>query len=299
MSLRRRGWTWAQGAFCAAGLTIGLAAHAVGAVAPANSPPAHFRGGEVLTFELRWGRMSVAQTLLSVEGPFLWNHKKVLRYRATTHTIGWLDRVFRVRDSAESYVDAKRLSSYRLELRQHQGQYQSQKWYTFDGKKATYVRAGRPPRHYETPGDVQDALSAFYKVRARGLKPGQNFEIPVFDSKRNWRVRVRVVRQEKLESLWGPMDTYLVEPELKGDSFFRRRGRVWIWVTTDPLHVPIRLESTTVIGPFIAHLVKTQGLPSGSLRHPPRFEAKSWRPTTKIVDDKRVSPSKNFKFDTK
>lgn len=292
MRCRLRRWARPWSAFCAAALALGLSVHPAGAAGSGATP---FRGGEILTFELRWGRVPVAQTRLSIDGPFLWNHKRVLRYRAVTYTTGWLDRVFRVRDSVESHVDAKRLSSYRLEIRQRQGRYRSHKWYSFSGKKATYIRAGRPPRYYQTPGDVQDALSVFYKVRARGLKPGDDFSIPVFDSKRNWRIRVRVIRKEKLESLWGLVDTYLIEPELKSDSFFRRRGRVWLWVTTGPLHVPVRLESSTVIGPFVAHLVKTQGLPSSPLRHPPRFEAKTWRPETKIIKNKRFSPPKKLK----
>ncbi len=225
----------------------------------------------------------MGKTLLMVEGPLDWKGKRVLRFRARTESTGWLDRIYRVRDQAESLVDAAGLFSYRIELRQREGRYRSHKWYTFEGKRATYVRAGRPPRHYETPGKVQDALSAFYKVRTMDLRLSGDFEIPVFDSKKNWRVRVRVHRRERIDTLWGPIDTLVVEPELKSDSFFRRRGRVWLWVTTDPLHVPVRLESATVIGSFAAHLIGTKGLPYGPLARPPLRKPRNWRPSARIV----------------
>ena len=278
-------------------ISIFLALLFLPSAAPASSmegesaPALPFRSGETLIFKLHWMGAPVGRTSLSVEGPIAWKGKRVFRFQARTISIGWLNRVYPVNDIAESHVDARGLFSYRFELRQREGRYRSHKWYTFQGRRATYVRATRPPRHYETPGEVQDALSAFYRVRSLRLRAGEVVEVPVFDSKKNWRVKVNVLRRERLKSPWGGIATLLIKPEIKSDSFFRSRGKVRLWVTEDRLHVPVRLEGRSVLGPFAAHLIETRGLPSGPLAGPPLKMPGEVRPGSK-VRNKIVFPAK-------
>ncbi len=256
-----------------------------------GAPLLPFRSGETLIFKIHWMGTSVGRTSLSVAGPIPWKGKRVFRFQAQTLTIGWLNRVYPVNDIAESHVDARGLFSYRFELRQREGRYRSHKWYTFEGRRATYVRATRPPRYYETPGEVQDALSAFYRVRSLRLRTGETVEVPVFDSKKNWRVKVNVLRRERVKSPWGGIATLLIEPEIKSDSFFRSRGKVRLWVTEDRLHVPVRLEGRSVIGPFAAHLIETRGLPFGPLAGPPLKMSGEVRPGVRS-HNKIVFPAK-------
>ena len=129
-------------------------------------------------------------------------------------------------------------------------------------------------------------------MRSLRLRAGEVVEVPVFDSKKNWRVKVNVLRRERVKSPWGGIATLLIEPEIKSASFFRSRGKVRLWVSEDRRHVPFRLEVRSVIGPFAAHLIETRGLPSGPLAGPPLKMPGEVRPGAK-TRKKIVFPPKH------
>ncbi len=274
---------------------LALAAMAVSSRAAA-APPLPFRGGEELTFQIRWLGLPVAKARLSVEGPLAWEGRQVFRYRLRLTTLGLVHRIYPVKDTAESYADAALLFSHRIDIHQIEGySYRSHKWFLFEGPRVIYGRPGKPPTHYETPGEVLDALSAFYKIRAQAQRPGEEAEIRVFDRRKTRRVRLRVSREEWLDSLWGPVRTFLVEPEFIEDEALNRKGRAWIWVTADPSRIPVRVESRTFVGPLVAHLIETGGLASGPLARAPEKKLSLWKPSTRIVSEAGESPAQKLK----
>ncbi|MEK6710348.1 MAG: DUF3108 domain-containing protein [Nitrospinota bacterium] len=260
----------------------------------ATPPP--FRGGERLTYQIRWLGMHVLTARLEVEGPVDWKDAKALRYRLRLTSAGLLHPLYPIRDSAVSLADPETLASRRLDVHQKEGfRYRSHKWMVFGKDHVLFGRGEREPVRHEAPEGVLDALSALYKIRAQDLRPGAGTEIAVFDRKRTRLVRVQVTQAELLDSLWGPVRTLRVEPLFIGDEALNRRGRAWIWVTADAARVPVRIESRTFVGSLVAHLVETRGLDGGPLAGPPVQEISAWRPATRVVNESEWNPSEKLK----
>ena len=53
----------------------------------------------------------------------------------------------------------------------------------------------------------------------------------------------------------GAVRTLLVEPKLHGDALFASKGRLFLWVTDDAWHIPVRMESKISLGTIRANLV--------------------------------------------
>jgi len=231
-----------------------------------------------------------------VEGPVDWQGEKVFRYRLRLNSAGLLHRIYPIRDSAVSLADAESLTSRRTDIRQREGfRYRSYKWFVFGKNHVLFGRENREPTRHEAPEGVLDALTALYRIRAQALKPGTETEIAVFDRKRTRRVRVRVTQAERLDSLWGPVQTLRVEPEFIQDDSLNRKGRAWIWVTDDDARVPVRIESKTFVGSLVAHLVETGGLRGGPLAAAPKREPSAWQPVTRIVSEEADGASEKLK----
>ncbi len=266
-----------------------LAAPSSTAGAPSSGTPsseAPFRGGESLKYQLRWLGIPLASVRLSADGPINWKGKRVFRYRARLKSIGLLTRLYRVDDHAVSLADAKGLFSYRFDLRQKEGSYRAERWNIFEKTRTVYGRKKRPLRYYDVFGELSDVLSALYKARSFDLRPGQESDIYVFQGKYLYHVYFKVTGTEIIDTLWGPVRTLVIRPRIAGKSRLNDLATTWIWVTDDKLHIPVRLESRTYLGPVVSHLVESRGVPYGRLAKAPGRKLKRWKAKTIRVKDR-------------
>lgn len=261
--------------------------------APSSAAP--FRGGESLKYQLRWLGIPLASVRLSADGPIHWKGKRVFRYRARLKSIGLLTRLYRVDDNAVSLADARGLFSYRFDLRQKEGRYRAQRWNIFEKKRTVYGRKKRPPRYYGVFGELSDVLSAFYKVRSFDLRPGREADIYVFQGKYLYHVYLKITGTEVIDTLWGPVRTLVIRPRIAGKSRLNDLATTWIWVTADKLHIPVRLESRTYLGPVVTHLVESRGVLSGRLAKAPTRRLKNWKPKTMRVKERAGGAAAHIK----
>ncbi|NVN89157.1 MAG: DUF3108 domain-containing protein [Desulfuromonadales bacterium] len=107
--------------------------------------------------------------------------------------------------------------------------------------------------------DVLDILSGLYYLRNRPLQVGTTETLHIFDSNIYTSVPVEVVRREKI-FLPGfrRADTLLLHPLIKTEGIFKRAGDVFIWVTNDENHVPVRVETTIKLGKVTAELIDAE-----------------------------------------
>nr|CRH05078.1 conserved exported protein of unknown function [Candidatus Magnetococcus massalia] len=106
------------------------------------------------------------------------------------------------------------------------------------------------------PEYVVDPLSAFYALRARPkLEPGDAFYMPVLDSHKPYKARMKVVRREPRSTPLGWFDTLLVEVQLKKSDVFRQVKAIKVWLSDDVRRLPVRVETDIRIGFVAADLV--------------------------------------------
>jgi len=107
--------------------------------------------------------------------------------------------------------------------------------------------------------EVVDILSGLYYLRNRPLQTGKTETLHIFDSNIYTLVPVEVVRRETL-SLPGfkSANTLLLHPLIKTEGIFKRAGDILIWVTDDENHVPVKVETSILLGKVTAELINSE-----------------------------------------
>ncbi len=103
-----------------------------------------------------------------------------------------------------------------------------------------------------------DELSVLYYVRTLPLQASTTVTARVFASRKNWELEVKVLGRETLETALGRRETLKVEPLLKFEGIFQRKGRMIVWLTDDAERIPVQMKSEIVIGSFVTTLVRRE-----------------------------------------
>lgn len=117
------------------------------------------------------------------------------------------------------------------------------------------------------PGAV-DVLGAVVRLRTLELAVGKRFEIPVSTDASAFTMTATVQGTEQVETPRGKVEVYRVGVKTAFGEKLRATKDVQVFLTTDPAHVPVRIEAELVVGRFVAELVEFHGvsaaLPAGA-----------------------------------
>ena len=73
--------------------------------------------------------------------------------------------------------------------------------------------------------------------------------IDVSDSGLVYKIPIRVVARERQKTIFGNVWCWRVEPEMFGPGrFFEQKGKMEIWITDDPRHIPVRARVNAEVG---------------------------------------------------
>lgn len=214
-----------------------------------------FRVGEKIEYELRYGVISAGKSSLEVHGMAQLNGRQVYHLFSHAKTNRTFDKVFKVRDTNESWMDAEALCSLRFASNLREGGYRKQTQSDFDHAAATfsYVKAGKDSfddRSGPIQPFVQDALSALYYIRAIDLQVGQEHVFSANSDGKNWPMKVIVKGAENVDLKMGTFHCLLLEPVLAGEGIFKSKGKLEVWVTNDKRKIPVRMRSEVAVGSF-------------------------------------------------
>lgn len=214
-----------------------------------------FRAGEKIEYELRYGVISAGKSSLEVPDMTHLNGRKVYHIVSHAKTNRTFDKVFKVRDTNESWMDAEALCSLRFTSNLREGGYRKQTQSDFNHAAATfsYVKAGKDrfdDRNGAIQPFVQDALSALYYIRAIDLQVGQEYVFSANSDGKNWPMKVIVKGVENVDLKMGTFTCFLLEPVLAGEGIFKSKGKLEVWVTTDKRRIPVRMRSEVAVGSF-------------------------------------------------
>ena len=217
-----------------------------------------FKPGERLTYEISWSKIITAGTaVMEVNEDRLPSGKKVLRFIATSRSVGALDAVYPVNDKVQSVVDAQTLQSLSFSLSESHGTKKRRRALVFDHGSRTVVSTlnDEPPKTMTIPDQVQDALSSLYELRTReDFNIGNPQVINVHDSGKTWSVEVQVLGREKVTTPAGEFDTVKVKTFPRYEGVFMNKGEIYIWLTDDSRKIPVLMKSTISIGSIMTTL---------------------------------------------
>lgn len=215
----------------------------------ANGEPAvpPFGVGERLVFEVKYGFMSAGTAVMSIPEMVSYRGYRCYHILSVAESNAFISAFFPVRDVAESLLDAREMVSRRFEKRLREGDFRAHDLVVFDHDRhiAIYPKKGRV---VPLALNAQDILSSLYYVRMMKLEVGSSVSIENHADKKNYPLEIKVLRRERVEVPAGEFNCIVVEPVMRTGGLFSQKGRLWVWLTDDDVHMPVLMKSKIAIG---------------------------------------------------
>ena len=235
--------------------TRGVLQPACGAVSPVdgefcgNVRNTAFSSGEELTYRVSYviagvnlngGTATFNTSLEKYQGKSVYH---VVAEGKSTH-----DLFFKVRDKYETYIDTSTLQPYKFIRDVNEGGYKTFENVSF--YKATNTAITNSGT-YAVPSCIQDVVSAiFYARNIDFSKYRQNDTIPfdMFLDRRVYHLHIRYLGKAIIRTKYGKFRTIKFRPLLVKGNMFEGGEKMTVWVTDDPNHIAVRIESPVTVG---------------------------------------------------
>ncbi|MBL8022706.1 MAG: DUF3108 domain-containing protein [Elusimicrobia bacterium] len=226
-----------------------------------EEPVPPFAVGESIRYIIKYGLIPAGFATLEVVSTETVAGRPTYRILSEAKTNKGMDVVFKVRDTNESWIDAESLCSLQFRQDIREGRYTRRVETTYDhpGRRFLYKKwrkGNESVQEGAIPPFVHDVLSSLYYIRTRPLEVGKDFTMDANSGATTWPLSVHVRAREQIKVPAGTFDCFHLEPVLAGDGIFQASGRLEVWVTVDPPHIPVLLRSRVMVGAFDAEMTE-------------------------------------------
>lgn len=170
------------------------------------------------------------------------------------------DWIFKVRDRYESYFDTVNLQPMKFIRNVDEGGYKKKENVTFNQQTNTAITNDGV---FKVPNCVQDVLSAVYYARNIDFskyKVGDKIPFSMFLDNENYDLYIRYLGKETIKTKYGKFNSIKFKPLLVKGTIFEGGEKMTVWVSDDPNHVPIRIESPIVVGSIKIDMMQYKNL---------------------------------------
>jgi len=213
---------------------------------PSGLTPVPWKIGEYFQFAIDWNGLNGGSSLMQVQNLTRVDGHRVYRVVMKAESNSFVSKFYKVRDRAETYIDAESLYTRRFVKKLREGGYEKDIDVRFDqeSRKAKYADG----EVFDVPPGVHDVLSAFYYVRTVPLPDGATLSIPTHDNDKTYEMVVKVHGREKVEVPAGKFDCVVVEPILKSEGVFKSKGSILVYLSDDARRIPVMVKSKIPVG---------------------------------------------------
>ena len=219
--------------------------------------------GETLHYSLHYGWIngglaSLRISELDVSG------RKIHHAKAIVKTIGITDKLYKVRDVYQSYIDVKTglpLKSIR-DISESGYKWYNEVKFRHSENKVISTRSGE----HEVPDSILDVLSALYYARREllnNLKIGDNVRINTFFDDKLYPMTIRYLGKEKVKTKFGKILCLKFLPVVEVGRVFDTEDDLTIWITADKNRIPIRIQMDLFLGSVKCDLISFSDLKYG------------------------------------
>jgi hypothetical protein len=210
-----------------------------------------FRAGEVITYNIFY---SVAGIYVNAGTASFTTELDKLDNIPVYHVTGIgrsnssYDWIFKVRDRYETYFDTSSLQPLKFIRDIDEGGYKKNENITFSRTTNTAITNSGV---FKVPDCIQDVLSSVYYARNIDFSRYHvNDKIPftMFLDNEIYNLYIRYMGKETIRTRYGKFHAIKFRPLLVKGTIFQGGEKMTVWVTDDPNHIPIRIESPIVVG---------------------------------------------------
>lgn len=168
--------------------------------------------------------------------------------------------IYKVRDRYESYVDAETLQPLRFIRHIEEGDYRKHEEIRFNPAANT---ATTSKGVYPVPDEVHDVVSSLFYARNinyNKFKVGEKVTFKMFLDHEVFDMYVRYAGKETIKTRYGTFRTIKLKPLLIKGKVFNGGEQMTVWITDDPNHIPVRIETPLTVGSIKVDLMKYSNL---------------------------------------
>jgi hypothetical protein len=219
-------------------------------------PNTSYFGGESLKYMLHYGFITGGYASLSIlkeeyEG------EAVFHAVAVGYTTGLTDKIFKVKDIYESYIDKETGLPKKSVRNIKEGGYKYYNEVTFNRENNT-VNSQKSGVH-TVPEYIHDMVSCFYYLRRMdlaSLKKGDVIKFQTYFGDELFPFEVRYFGNENVSTKLGKINCLKFVPIVEPGRIFKSKDDMTIWLTNDQNFIPIVIKFDMIVGSFKCELVE-------------------------------------------
>ena len=188
------------------------------------------------------------------------NNKPVYHTVATGSSNPNYDWIFKVRDKYESYFDTATLQPLKFLRDVNEGGFKMTENVTFNQQTNT---ATTNKGVYKVPNCIQDVISSIFYARNIDFSKYQiDDKIPfdMFLDNEVYHLYMKYAGKENIKTKYGKFRAIKFKPLLLKGTLFEGGEKMIVWVSDDPNHIPLRIESPIVVGSVKADMMQYKNL---------------------------------------
>ncbi len=202
-----------------------------------------FPVGEKLSYGAYFGPLRAGYSVMEIKKEIL-KGEPVYSVECVQKTEKAFSVIFRIDDYYKSFVDTSTFSSVSFIKNINEGKYSNNLTLTFKEDSVFYTDG----RRTEKIEEAKDIFAAIYWMRCQTFYPGDTLKIPFHSSGKNQEMIVPVSDLQWTTVPMGKFRTFLLTPQVKDERIFGSEEPIKIWVSVDPQHIPVKIESKLKVG---------------------------------------------------
>jgi len=226
--------------------------------------PTSFPYPEKLSYHVEWRMVTAGTATVELLHPSADDWDLNLRLESA----GMVNRLYRVLDTYKVAINDRFCASSSL-LNAEEGKHRRITRLTFEDvrHKVEYderdlTNKATVKRTLDISPCTHDITGALVALRAMNLEPGRSATLPITDGKKIVSARIEAQSKENVTVSGKSYHTIRYEAFLFDNVLYKRKGRMFIWLTDDSDHIPVqfRFQLGFPIGTISLELEKQQRL---------------------------------------
>ncbi len=210
-----------------------------------------FQPGEVVTMKVFYNTMGMY--IGAGEATFTTTLEK-FNGKESYHCVGegksypFFDKFFKVRDRYETYIDTTNMLPLKFLRNVDEGGQKIYNNVTFNQTNATAISTNGI---FKTSDCIQDVISAIYYARNidfNKYKAGDKIPFDMFLDDQVYHLYLRYLGKETVKTRYGKFRAIKFKPLLIKGTIFAGGEQMTAWVSDDPNHLLLRVESPISVG---------------------------------------------------
>ncbi len=222
-----------------------------------------FKEGEVVIFKVFYSTLGAY--IGAGEATFTttlerFNGKPVYHHVGEGKTYSFFDNFFKVRDRYESYVDTTNLLPIKFVRNIEEGGYKKYENVTFNQSANT---AASTKGVFKITDCIQDVMSMVYYARNIDFtkyKIEDKIPFDMFLDDEVFHLYVRYMGKEKVKTRYGKFNAIKIRPLLIKGTIFEGGEKMTVWISDDPNHLILRVESPISVGSIKVDMMSYRNL---------------------------------------